>query len=61
MAESESVEAVVIQAAIQAATEVVMPLKEADVGPISGTSIASPREVHSPRQVRPALKEPSFN
>ena len=61
MAESEATQKLIMQATIQAATAVLMALKEAATGPDSGASTTNEREVHKPRHVRPALGQPSFN
>ena len=45
----------------QAATAVVMVMKETDTGTISGVNIASLRDVHRQRHGGPALKQLSFN
>ena len=46
MTESEAMQSIVNPAAIQAATAVVMGLREADAGPRAGINTASLREVH---------------
>ena len=46
MAEAEAIQSVVTQAAIQAATAVVMMKRWADGGPISDANTASPREAN---------------
>ena len=61
MAESEVIQAKVNQAAIQAASAVVIVLRDADAGPRSGGSTASLREAHRQRNDGPALKQPLFN
>ena len=61
MAESEDVQTIVNQAAIQVARTVIKVLGEADAGPRSGASTARPRDMHRQRHGGLALKQPSFN
>ena len=61
MAELETIQTVVTQAAIQAATVVVMVMIEADSGPIMAVSTASSGQAHRQRHGGPALKQASFN
>ena len=49
MVESEAVQSVVTQAVIQAATAMVMVMREADTGPISGTDITNLKEGYRQR------------
>ena len=46
MAESEAIKIVVTQVAIQAATALVMVMREPDGGPISGTNTVSSGAAH---------------
>ena len=49
MAESKVIQAIANQAAVQAATAVVMAQRKEDAEPRSGTNTASPRVVHIQR------------
>ena len=61
MAESEAINTAVTQVAFLAATMAVMTLREVDVGPTSGASMASVGEACRYRHDRPALRQPSFD
>ena len=61
MVESEAIQTTVMQVTIQAATAVVMMLREADVRPTLGNSMANEGEAHRHRHGRPALIQPSFD
>ena len=61
MAELDSMQTAITQTAINAATEEVMALKEADTGPVTGTNMAVMEELHRPRHGRPALRQPAFD
>ena len=50
MAELDSMQTVIMQVAIKAATVAVMALREADTGPTTGTNILNVEEAHIPRQ-----------
>ena len=59
-AESEAIQAAVMQYGIWAVTTVVMALREADTGPIYGASRVNTGEACSHRHGRPAIRQPSF-
>ena len=59
MAESEGIQAMVNQAAVQAAMMVMITLRDADLGPRPPANTAIPREPQ--RHGRLALEKPSFN
>ena len=61
MAESEGIQVIVNQVAIQTATAAVMELREEDTGPRPGAITMSQREIHRARHGGPAVKKPSFN
>ena len=61
MVDSEAIQTVVTQAAIQAATAAVMVMTEADAGPTSGTNTVGSGEACRQVHGRPALRQPSFN
>ena len=61
MLESEAIQSVFTQAAVQAATAMVMAMREAGTGPISGTNTSSSKEAHRQRYDRPDLEQLSFN
>ena len=61
MAESEAVQTVVTQVAIQAVTVAVMALRETDTEPPVGTSAVGSGEACRYRHDKPALKQPSCN
>ena len=50
-----------MQAANQAATVKVRPLKEADTGPATGPNTANTWQEHRPRHDGPALRQPVFD
>ena len=56
MAESEAIQTMIKQVAIQAATALVMALRKVDAGPRSGTCTTCLREMHRQRHGRQALK-----
>ena len=61
MAESEVIQTVVKQVAIQAAMAAVMAIREEDAGHPSGTNMLNSGEAHRQRQDAPTLRQPSYN
>ena len=61
MTESEAIQTIVTQAAIQAGTAAVMAIREADAGPISGAYTATTGEANRQRCGGPGLKQSFFN
>ena len=58
MAESEGIQAIVTQAAIQAVTAVMMVLRDADAGPRTAANTASLREPLRQKHGVPTLENP---
>ena len=58
MTESEGIQAIVNQVAVQVVTTMMMVVKDAEVGPRPTTNTTSPRQPQ--RHGRPALEKPSF-